>query len=827
MNFYFMKTVNQIFLIMFFLVAAVYPDVSMASEEPSVIEAIRLESQNNQIHIKLNQKQQYKVVRLNNKTIMIALKNTRITENSPKQLTGNSIIKAVQTENLPGNSAAVEITAHDKLKDVTAFWKDNALVVSITGYRPRHKKRPQRITKSKPKKNKKNIERVKKQSAPIEEDMSIAEYTLPLKKIKNELQGNMDDLPIVLKKDNCSETPAIRTALGYCQKEAFQEAYQVINSFITENPSHACLETASYLRAYCSLKEIEFQDEAKLLETAMSFQDLISYYPESKYTPFGMTALGTIYQKLNNDSEAKGYFNLVLQNFEGFSGIPGVLYELGMIHVKTEKYRKAVVRLEKIVDQYPDVSFIADVRKELGKAYFNVNNFSKSLEQMQWLVKNRPKMVYNNPNLLLYIGNSYYHTGEHEKARSVLTRAYNLYPEVENSHIILTRIADIYVDEGKHEKAKDIYKLVTDKFPGTDGFVISSMRLTEYVKEAENRKDLYMMIINDHPEHPMASLAQLRLAELHYKTKEYDKSIETINRLLEENPKTLKSEANFLKQKSFEAVFKNLFKDNNYPDILIRFEKERRSINRFENPELFFYVGKAYYMGHLYNNAAENLDKAVTLYPDDKKSAELLYLLGTSFFEIDNTKDALRILNRYIKEYPKGENVSPVLLKAGLIQIADKKYADAAKSLQQAMKYSRSDKEKSDILLARAKIHEEQQNFSKATDVLLQAIHLLSASSENNQDEISDSYRRLGHAFLSWNKFDKSADAFAMAVKFLKKDRDSNDLKYLMGIAYQKGNSMGEAEDSFTNVVEAGDPFWSKLAKEKLREINLTSRFET
>lgn len=811
---------------MVFFVAALHPDIIMASKELSVITAIRLESLNNQIHIKLDQKQQYKVVRLDNKTIMVALKNTRITDNSPKQISGKSIIKAIHPEDLPGNSAAVEITAHDKLKGATAFWKGNTLIVNITGYKPRHKRRSQLITKSKQKKNDENTERVKKQSLSMEENMPIAENTLPLKKIKSQLQGNIDDLPTILKKDNCSETQAIRSALEYCQKGAFQEAYQAMNNFLNENSSHACLETASYLRAYCSLKEIEFPDEAKLLETATFFQDAISYYPESKYTPFGMTALGKIYQQLNNDSEAKGYFNLVLQKFEGFSGTPGVLYELGMIHVKTEKYRKAVARLGKIVTEYPDVSFITDVRRELGIAYFNINNFSKSLEQMQWLVKNRPKMVYKNPTLLLYIGNCYYHTGEHEKARSVLTRAYNLYPEVENNHIILTRIADIYVDEGKDEKAKDIYKLVTDKFPGTDGFVISAMRLTEYVKEPENRKALYMMVINDHPEHPMANLAQLRLAELHYKTKEYDKSIETINRLLEENPKTLKGEANFLKQKSFEAVFKNLFKDNNYPDILIRYEKEKRSFNRFENPELFFYVGKAYYMGHLYNNAAENLEKAVTFYPDDKKSAELIYLLGTSFFEIDNTKDALKMLSRYIKEYPKGKNTSSAFLKIGLIQIADKKYADAATSLQKAMRYSSSDKEKADIFLARAKIHEEQKQFNKATDVLVQAINLLSASSENNDYEISASYRRLGHAFLGWDNFDKSADAFAMAVKFLEKDHDPNDLKYLMGISYQKGNDVGMAEDTFTDVVEAGDPFWSKLAKEKLREINIASRFE-
>jgi len=818
-----MKTMKNSFFIIIVLFAAVYPDASMASKGTAVVESIRLKGRN-QVLISLNQKQAYKVFRFDDKTVMIALKNTRIADSIPKQLTGTSTIPSIVPENLPGKSASVEISVNRQPDDATAFWKGNTLVVTIreTSEKPKHKKRPQLMAKP-ARKTKKTPPSVQKKADTMENRLPAKDAKPAVKKLPNGLKGNIDDLPTVLKKDKCRETPAIRQALDYCQKNAFRDAYQTLNNVIENNPSHECFEPLLYLRAYASHKEVEFPDEAKLLETAMFFQDAISYYPESPYLPFGMAAQGTIYRMLNNYSEAKGYFNIVLQKYETYTGIPGVLYELGMIHVKTATYRKAVVRLEQIVNEYPDVSFIADVRRELGKAYFNINNFSKSLEQMQWLVNNRPKMVYNDPSLLLYIGNSYYHTGEHLKARTVLNRAYNLYPEVENNHIILTRIADIYADEGNHEKAKDIYKLVTDKFPGTDGFVISTMRLTEYVTEPENRKDLYMMVINDYPEHPMASLAQLRLAELHYKMKDYDKSIETINRLLEENPRALVSEANFLKQKSFEAVFKKLFEADNYPDILLRFENDKTSFKRFENPELFFYVGKAYYMGHLFENAVENLEKAVTIYPDDKKSAELLYLLGAAFFEIGQGKDAEKILKRYLREYPDQDHASSALLKIGLAQINDKKYKHAAKSLNDAMTLSTSDEEKADILLAGALIYDEHKQFSKTADAIARAINLLSASADANPADISDAYKQLGHTFLKQNKFDKSADAFAMALKFQENDRDAFDLKYLLGISYQKGLATGKAKDTFSEVVEGGDPFWAKLAKEKLREIKLSS----
>jgi len=820
-----MKILHPACFILVFLTAFTQAVICKANTNPSVIKEIRLEPAYNQIHIELNQKQKYKIVRLDSNTVMIAFKNTRIGNGIPKQISEKKFVQSIRPENLPGNAAAIEVSGRGSLNIATAFWENVTLVVKIVGDRPRHKKRPKLIKKTIQNKKGKIVDTEQKEPEPIELNTSVEEYALVQKKKKNQLLGNIDDFPIVMKNDKCAEAKYVSTALEYCKKLAYADAFHVIDTFFDANPSDPCIEAVYFLRAYCSYKQNEFADEVELLETAMYFQDAISYYPESVYAPFGMTGLGNIYRKLNNDPEAKGYFDLVLQKFKGFSGTPGVLFELGMIHVKKKEYRKAISKLEKIVSVYPDVSFIKNARRELGKAYFNSNNFSKTLEQMQWLIKNEPKIVYDSPNLLLYIGNSYYHIGKHKKAREVLSRVYNLYPEAENNHIILTRIADIYVEEGKDDKARDIYKLVTDKFPGTDGFVISSMRLTEYVKKQEDRKSLYMMIINEHPEHPISNLAQLRLAELQYKTEEYEKSIETIDRLLEENPKSLKTEAVFLKQKSFEAVFKRLIDNDDYPDIMIKFEKEKATFNRYENPNLFFYAGKAYYMGHLYQDAANNLKKALTYYSSGKnRPAELLYLLGISLFESGKTKDASNILKRYVKAYPTAKDAPSAWLKIGLAQIIDKKYKDAEISLQKAIKDSKSDKEKAEIFLAWANIDEDRGNFRKVTDFLVQTINLLSSASEDHHDKLSIVYKRLGHAHMHLNEFEKSADAFAMAMKFMGENNEANDLNYLMGISYQKGRLMAKAKDTFNHVVEAGDPFWSKLAKEKLREIYIAAR---
>ena len=230
--------------------------------------------------------------------------------------------------------------------------------------------------------------------------------------------------------------------------------------------------------------------------------------------------------------------------------------QLGILDEKKNDHRNAIENFEKILSKYPKTIFVADARLELGKALFKINNFSRAIEQLELLLNEYPQKIYHSFEALLFMGNSYYHTGKYKEARTILEKAYNLYPEIDSNHIVLTRIADTLADENKIEKAKKLYQLVIDKYPGSDGFVISSIRLAAYFETREEKEKIYRLIIEDYPENPMANLARLRIAEIQNKAGEYKQSIKTINELFLENPRALNKEALFLKQNSFEAYFK-------------------------------------------------------------------------------------------------------------------------------------------------------------------------------------------------------------------------------------------------------------------------------
>ena len=59
-----------------------------------------------------------------------------------------------------------------------------------------------------------------------------------------------------------------------------------------------------------------------------------------------------------------------------------------------------------------------------------------------------------------------------------------------------------------------------------------------------------------------------------------------------------------------------------------------------------------------------------------------------------------------------------------------------------------------------------------------------------------------------------------MALKFSEK-KDDPDLRFLLGEAYEKGHEMQRAGKVYQEIIDLGDPFWMRLAQEKLRGIQI------
>ena len=502
--------------------------------------------------------------------------------------------------------------------------------------------------------------------------------------------------------------------------------------------------------------------------------------------------------------------------------MPEVMLELGRIYNENGQSKQAIALFKEATVAFPSSKLATDIHIELGRAYYNTLNYSEAVAMLSAVIKANPRIVYEKPDILILIGNSYYNMGKSAEARAHLGMAYNLFPQTELNHEYLTKIGDTYRDEKEEDKAIEIYRLVIEKYPGTSGFVMSTMRLADLSKEAPEKEKMYQLIINDFPTHEMYRIAFMRLAELYDREGDYLKSIETIKKLFAEGAGPLKKEAMDLLEKTTISLFKAYLKSNQPAALLTHFEANKDSLGKFKNPEFFSLVGTGYAQAHLMEPALDYLKKSYDLYGKKEKPPGLLMDIAVALQENDKKKEALDAFNAYIAIAGGSDDLPKAYFRRGEIYSEMKKPDKAIESYRQAFEKSRNSDEKVRILLAEADAHKSLENYKVVALLLEKAIEELASGPYEDFRTIFLVHRNLGETYMKLKEHVKASEAFSMALKFADKGKNNADVMFMLGDSYQKSDALLKAVAAFEEVRKSGDAFWGKLADERLKEIRVS-----
>jgi tetratricopeptide (TPR) repeat protein len=806
------------------------------------------------VSIVLTDASPYKVVQFDQTEILVAFKDTRAPENLVPTGDGGPFIRQVRIAQRQRDIVSLIIKTESDIGSLSARWiaDRNVLQVSLApaDVRPREPKGKKVRKLSRTRADQPAVADSKTPMPtpspdsdtlpPAPPNVRSGEGTSPAPVIEEEIgfalggrnfdnrySGSTQDLFLELRSDACEELADVKRAVLLCNQGSWIRGFEIFNRYADDrNLSVGCLENVMIMRAFSFFKGLGDGDTRGFFEAAGYFQDLLAYFPNSIYTPYALTGLGKIYGHLGDPIRAEGYFKVVLKQHVHYPGTPEVMFELGRIYLDRGESKMAVEMLRSVVTQFPHGTFIGQAKLQLGKALFQMNDFHGCVKVLAELADTRPRMIFETPDLLQYLGNAYYHTGQSEKARQALGRVYNLFPDLPGKDTLLTRIGDTLVENKQKEKAIAIFQRVVDMFPGTDGFVISSMRLAEFLESREDKEKMYNMVIDDFSDNPLARLALMRLALLQNEAGEYEKSVETVKRLLATQPRALKRDAVNLMQESSERIFQRLLEKDEYTELLSRFETDKRIFDEAENPNLFLLVGMAYLKAHLHDNAVDMLLKAYKRTGEKKRPADLIYALSVAMDEAGRVDEALEMFNTYLKYFPDTPEVQDVYARMGNAYFEKKQYKDAVDRYKKALARGGERSVRARVLVHMSRCHTAMKDHATAVGALIQGINLLAGEPKESFDTLALAHRYLGENYMALEAWDKAADALAMSVKFSGTEDDTTEIHFMMGEAHQNNRNFDEAEKAYTIVVETGDSFWSSMAKERLRSMKLKVKLE-
>jgi len=579
-------------------------------------------------------------------------------------------------------------------------------------------------------------------------------------------------------------------------------------------------------------------------EIKSHYEDAISRFPTSEYVPDALFSIGNLYFYLKNYYEALGYYNLVLKKDKG--SILRVKALMQKVKVLLLKHRRedalsALDELETLTSEYPNLYERKEAKKEKAKILYEMNKFNRSLKILNELNKEDPETIYKHPEISLYIGYNYYQLGDNQKARESLYRYYNTCPERDINHLVLNQIGDTYRNEGMIEDAVKFYRMVLERYPDTDGAIISKIRLAEQQedkdwiektrKEMGSPKKIYENIVNDSVEkkdekNPLMQLSMLKLGITYQKEKEYGKSLKVLKELLEKYPRTsLKKELLHALMVTIEGMLKKEMKNHNYINIINLYLKDEKIFSMVNAPELFLPVARAFVYINLDDMAIEVFKKADILFADNDKPADLLFSMGKYLFEQDNIEGAFKRFDILIANHPYSKFASEAYQLQGSILLKQKQYKLAADTFIKALKYPIPKCQRAWLLIDKAKA----LTGSNAKESALMAMNEVNEIKKDCDLTDFNIDQELGDLYLSLGDVRKALNIFNQVIQTTTESSNKNSLKLKLAECYWRLDKKEDSLALYNQIMSLNDPFWSNLAKERMDEIqfdkdNMTER---
>ncbi|TWI72429.1 tetratricopeptide repeat protein [Desulfobotulus alkaliphilus] len=821
----FMKVSCRVWLggIFFFMLA-------LPAAAASLLEGIELADNPARIALRFDRDVQWRVFQTGPRELVVALASASVARDLARSGSALPVVQRIVYKRTAEGDATLIVETGPVIRSVETRWRGGVRILEIYLYpeiQQAHKvprgsleqrRRVDTALKKKPspdpEADRVAIARERAEAIPVK---TVQEESLPL---DLEGYGGIDTLLDAVLHSPCGGGVHVRVAVRNIREGMCAQGLDTLAQGLMDG----CGDVFDYLRAWC-----DFDRAARPMEQLTLARNLVSLVmknPGSDYLPWAYAMLGVLYHRMGNDPMGMGYFELLREKDPEFSGMPEILLYLGRMYMRIQRLEEAEPLLRDLVASYGDTVFAMDARMELGRLLFERKRYFDTLKMLETLIRETPDRIFKDKDLLLLVGNSHFHTGSYAKAIESLTRAYNDFPDMAERSLVLTRIADSYSFLEEKDKAKKLYEIVRELFPGTDGFVISSIRLAELLEDREKKNELFEMVIRDYPDHPLARLALMRLAESRYESGEYSESVNLVRRLLVADPRALRRGALDLMGRSLEALFDEFLSAGLYPEVIRRYEREKGPLYDIEKPELHAQVGRAFLEGHLYPQAVNQYRRAEKLFGGASVPPEIRFRYGVAAKGAGDGEMALAQLTLFLRAVPDDPlrsslalgHIGDIRLEMGEPDVALKAYQDAAS-------LAKVDEKKVAFLFSAAKILRDKGQRQKEAEILEKALAFSGVESQDSTDLHFTILRSLGEARAAQGKYAKAAAAYgkAEAIPGIAV-ADRNAVRFRLAETLERTGDTVDARRLYEFLIEDADPLWGSMARERLAGMRIEDK---
>ncbi len=544
--------------------------------------------------------------------------------------------------------------------------------------------------------------------------------------------------------------------------------------------------------------------------------------------------VGRLYQQGGYDYEALAYYGLTIKQ-QGDS--PYALYAYlhrGDLYYKRGAFRQAQDEYVQVGRRYPNSARVREANFRLVRTLFAQGDYLGVERAYQEMRQRWPETFAADPQLLRYIGETYFQQGQYNQAREFLFYVLNIYPDASSNHLLLCRIADCFLAEGKQREADKLYRLLVSTFPRADGALLARLRqaegglaegraLVDGLASGERRLgDLKLYEELAAGTGPMAQRARVRIGLWHYWRRDYVKAAAVLQHLLVQEKNLAADLARDARYATAEALYRQLrsyYEHARYGEG-VKLHATWGKWFEGDRAETFFYLAECYRCSHLAQDAVRLYLKAQDLSWREDRRPENLYGLGQARLQTGDYAGAAQAFRQLTEVYPGYAGRPEAVRALGRASYLAGRYEAAVSALEEALRFEREPAKRTEDGYRLGLALLGLKDWPRAAAAFQEALSACASAACASSFQ-ADVNLELGNALYAQERWDEAAAAYGRAARLAPGKAASQQALYKAGRCYVAMGRPKEARTAFGEGAAGDKGVWTKASRQMLDGLDM------
>lgn len=580
---------------------------------------------------------------------------------------------------------------------------------------------------------------------------------------------------------NYPENPrsdAAKYMSGICwfQMESYERAYSIFSSFDSLYPSSGYRRRTNYWQGLTLWKLENFTEAIEAFERQLEWR-LDSYYYQRS-----LLYLGYCQEKLNNFEEAAAYYTELNSIADGSEILVESLLRQGIVDLDLGNYRAALSAFQKILFDFSYHEKSRDISFFLGESYYHLGQHEDAKERLQNYI-NSESTIYNE-NALYRIGWILYDSEQYENAITHLEEYLENYPQAKFKIDANQLIADCYLALGDVEEARDQFSELTEKLEeGSDDLqtVNFNMGQTYIANENDSEALIWLEKALIGPDRTLTAEAHYLRGKLFFRLNREDEGL---------------------------AEWETLYRD--YPESDFREEIAKVMIARYSD------------RGDI-ESQKRVLNSLVSDYPNTEDGEQYLLLLGEIADNENDSTTAIAAYSQLTRDFPESEYYREALYRIGYHYSERNEHIRASEYFKTIVDIAIYDE-----------LHEKalynlgvSYYFGSENNLAITTFNQFTDSFDASEYGADAAYF-VGTIYLEENDYSRAANWFQDSADLAEDEDKFLDALFMAGSCYYNSGSYRDAITRFDEIyndyrdssISAKSKYYSAMSQYKLGELS-------